>query len=76
MNPRRLRKRSCNSAGRTGASGKCRSIDDKGGEKNGKKRKPGANFLSAEKKEKTTHFLPHFESTSESINGAEELRTF
>ena len=44
--------------------------------KNGKKRKPGANFLSAEKKEKTTHFLPHFESTSESINGAEELRTF
>lgn len=29
-----------------------------------------------EKKKKPTHFLPHFESTSESINGAEELRTF
>ena len=75
MKPRRLRKKSCNSGERTGASkGKCRSIDDKGVKKNGKKRKPGANFHSEEKK--NTHFLPHFGSTSESINGTEEPRIF
>lgn len=56
-----------------GHQGKCRSIDDKGG-KNGKKKKTWGKFPFWEKKKKT-HPLLHFESTSESINSAEELRT-
>lgn len=55
--------------------GKCRSIDDKGVKKKWKEKKTWGKFPFWRKK-KNTHFLPHFGSTSESINGTEEPRTF